>query len=93
MRMYTERRSDNFRRSQRDSQSAGKIIANSLESHVPMSSKTQFLSFFLPFFLKVNKRGNKIQPLKTVELSEYQKIYYQIYMYKPQECQRQKGCC
>jgi len=46
-----------------------------------MSSKTQ------------SKQRGKIQPLKTVELGEYQKMYYQIYMYKPQECQRQKGCC
>jgi len=79
MRMYTERHSDNFRRSQDESQSDGKIIC--LKSYVPMSSKTQ-----------IQQRG-KIQPLKTVELSEYQKIHYQIYMYRPQDCQRQKGCC
>ena len=36
-----------------------------------MSSETQ------------SKQRGKIQPLKTVELSEYQKDYYQIYMYKP----------
>jgi len=35
-----------------------------------MSSETQ------------SKQRGKIQPLKTVELSEYQKKYYQIYMYK-----------
>jgi len=60
MRMYTERHSDNFRRSQDESQSDGKIIC--LKSYVPMSSKTQ-----------IQQRG-KIQPLKTVELSEYQKF-------------------
>ena len=46
-----------------------------------MSSKTQ------------SKQGGKIQPLGTVELGEYHKNYYQIHMYKPQEFQRQKGCC
>ena len=46
----------------------------------PMSSRTQ-----------IQQRG-KIQPLKTVELSEYEKIHYQIYMYRPRDCQRQKGC-
>ena len=50
MRRYTERRSDNFRRSQDESQSDGKIIA--LKSYVPMSSKTQ-----------IQQRG-KIQPLQ-----------------------------
>ena len=69
MRRYTERRSDNFRRSQDESQSVGKIIC--LKSDGFISSKTQ-----------IQQRG-KIQPLKTVELSEYQKNYYQIYMYKP----------
>jgi len=79
MRRYTERRSDNFRRSQDESQSDGKIIC--LKSYVPMSSKTQ-----------IQQKG-KIQQLKTVEPSEYQKNHYQIYMYRPQDCQRQKGCC
>jgi len=46
-----------------------------------MSSKTQ-----------IQQKG-KIQQLKTVEPSEYQKNHYQIYMYRPQDCQRQKGCC
>jgi len=54
---------------------------NCLESYVLMSSKTQ------------SEQRGKIQPLKTVELAEYQKNCYQIYMYKSQECQRQKGCC
>jgi len=74
-----ERLSDNFRRSHDESQSDGKIIC--LKSYVSMSSKTQ-----------IQERG-KTQPLKTVELSEYQKIHYKIYMYRPQVCQRQKGCC
>jgi len=46
-----------------------------------MSSKTQ------------SKQRGKMQSLKTVELGECQKNYYQIYLYKPQECQRQKECC
>ena len=60
MRRHTGRRSDNFCRSQDESQSDGKIIC--LESYVPMSSKTQ------------SKQRGKIQSLKTVEVSEYQKI-------------------
>jgi len=64
MRSYTERRSDNFRRSQDESQSDGKIVC--LKSDGFMSSKTQ-----------IQQRG-KIQPLKTVESSESQKIHYQI---------------
>jgi len=78
MRWYTERCSDSFRRSQNESQSDGEIIC--LKSYVPMSSRTQI------------QQREKLQPLKTVELSEYQKIHYQIYMYRPRDCQRQKGC-
>jgi len=78
MRRHRERRSDNFRRSQDESQSDGKIIC--LESYVPMSSKTQ------------SKQRGTIQPFKTVAISEYQKICYQICMHKSQDCQRQKGC-
>ena len=79
MRRSTERHSDNFRRSRVESQSDGKIIC--LESYVTMSSKTQ------------SKQRGKIQAHKTVELSEYQKYDFQIYMYKSQDCQRRKGCC
>ena len=78
MRWYTERRSDSFCRSQDESQSDRKIIC--LKSYVPMSSRTQ-----------IQQKG-KMQSLKTVEFSEYQKIHYQIYMYRPWDCQRQKGC-
>ena len=39
------------------------------------------------------KEKEKIQPPQSVELSEYNKVYYQIYVYKPQDCQRRKGCC
>ena len=53
-----------FSRPQNESQSDGKIIC--LKSYLPMSSKTQ-----------IQQRG-KILTLKTFELSEYQKIYYQI---------------
>ena len=52
-----------------------------LVSYVVMSSKTQ------------SKKRGKMQPPKTVQLSESQKNYHQIYMYKPQDCQRRKGCC
>ena len=40
-----------------------------------------------------SKQWGKVQPLKTVALWEYQKFHYEIYIYTPQKCRRQKACC
>ena len=79
MRKNIQRRSNNFLGSRDESQSDEKIIC--LESYVTMSYKTP------------RKEKEKIQPPQNVELSEYNKVYYQIYVYKLQDCQRRKGCC